>query len=190
MERRVYAKHIQIKIMIILLIAVIIGIIIVVKLVKTYNKVAGMKVKIEESQSDMETYLIKRYDVLTESVKAISNFKEYEEGIIDQVIKPHSNMTEKELKESLESQDKAINQIMALKVPEITSSELYVKFQTQLSEENGHVAASKRMYNANVSTYNQYIAKFPVNMLGYRRVEFLKDESVENKKEVNIDWKE
>ena len=46
------------------------------------------------------------------------------------------------------------------------------------------------MYNANVSTYNQYIAKFPVNMLGYRRVEFLKDESVENKKEVNIDWKE
>ena len=99
-------------------------------------------------------------------------------------------MTEKELKESIESQDKAINQIMALKVPEITSSELYVKFQTQLSEENGHVAASKRMYNANVSTYNQYIAKFPVNMLGYRRVEFLKDESVENKKEVNIDWKE
>ena len=179
MERSVYAKHIQIKIMIILLIAVIIGIIIVVRLVKTYNKVAGMKVKIEESQSDMETYLIKRYDVLTESVKAISNFKEYEEGIIDQVIK-----------ESLESQDKAINQIMALKVPEITSSELYVKFQTQLSEENGHVAASKRMYNANVSTYNQYIAKFPVNMLGYRRVEFLKDESVENKKEVNIDWKE
>ena len=190
MERSVYAKHIQIKIMIILLIAVIIGIIIVVRLVKTYNKVAGMKVKIEESQSDMETYLIKRYDVLTESVKAISNFKEYEEGIIDKVIKPHSNMTEKELKESLESQDKAINQIMALKVPEITSSELYVKFQTQLSEENGHVAASKRMYNANVSTYNQYIAKFPVNMLGYRRVEFLKDESVENKKEVNIDWKE
>ena len=96
MERSVYAKHIQIKIMIILLIAVIIGIIIVVRLVKTYNKVAGMKVKIEESQSDMETYLIKRYDVLTESVKAISNFKEYEEGIIDQVIKPHSNMTEKE----------------------------------------------------------------------------------------------
>ena len=86
MERSVYAKHIQIKIMIILLIAVIIGIIIVVRLVKTYNKVAGMKVKIEESQSDMETYLIKRYDVLTESVKAISNFKEYEEGIIDQVI--------------------------------------------------------------------------------------------------------
>ena len=81
MERSVYAKHIQIKIMIILLIAVIIGIIIVVRLVKTYNKVAGMKVKIEESQSDMETYLIKRYDVLTESVKAISNFKEYEEGI-------------------------------------------------------------------------------------------------------------
>ena len=38
-----------------------------------------MKVKVEEAQSDMETYLIKRYDVLTESVKAIDNFKEYEE---------------------------------------------------------------------------------------------------------------
>lgn len=147
-----------------------------------------MKVKIEEAQSDMETYLIKRYDVLTESVKAISNFKEYEEGIIENVIKPHSNMTEKELKDSLESQDRAINQIMAIKVPEITSSELYAKFQDQLSEENGHVAASKRMYNANVSTYNQYIGKFPVALLGYKKIDFLKDEEIGNKKDVNIKW--
>lgn len=147
-----------------------------------------MKVKIEEAQSDMETYLIKRYDVLTESVKAISNFKEYEEGIIENVIKPHSNMTEKELKDSLESQDRAINQIMAIKVPEITSSELYAKFQNQLSEENGHVAASKRMYNANVSTYNQYIGKFPVALLGYKKIDFLKDEEIGNKKDVNIKW--
>ena len=147
-----------------------------------------MKVKIEDAQSDMETYLIKRYDVLTESVKAISNFKEYEEGIIENVIKPHSNMTEKELKDSLESQDRAINQIMAIKVPEITSSELYAKFQNQLSEENGHVAASKRMYNANVSTYNQYIGKFPVALLGYKKIDFLKDEEIGNKKDVNIKW--
>ena len=121
-----------------------------------------MKVKIDEAQSDMESYLIKRYDVLTESVKAIGDFKEYEQGIMENIIKPHLNMTKDELKETMDSQDKAINQIMALNVPEITSSELYVKFQEQLSEENSHVAASKRMYNANVSTYNQYIVKFKI----------------------------
>ena len=97
--------------MVILIIAIILGIIIVVSIVKTYNRVAGMKVKIEESQSDMETYLIKRYDVLTESVKAIGSFKQHEEEIMKEIIKPHSNMTDKELKEALESQDKAINQI-------------------------------------------------------------------------------
>ena len=174
--------------MVILIIAIILGIIIVVSIVKTYNRVAGMKVKIEESQSDMETYLIKRYDVLTESVKAIGSFKQHEEEIMKEIIKPHSNMTDKELKEALESQDKAINQIMAIKIPEITSSELYSKFQEQLSEENGHVAASKRMYNANVSTYNQYIGKFPVALLGYKKVDFLKDEDIGNKKDVNIKW--
>ena len=141
-ERRVYARHIQNRVMAILIILIIIGIIIVVSMVKTCNKVRVMKVKIDEAQSDMESYLIKRYDVLTESVKAIGDFKEYEQGIMENIIKPHLNMTKDELKETMDSQDKAINQIMALNVPEITSSELYVKFQEQLSEENSHVAAS------------------------------------------------
>ena len=123
-ERRVYARHIQNRVMAILIILIIIGIIIVVSMVKTCNKVRVMKVKIDEAQSDMESYLIKRYDVLTESVKAIGDFKEYEQGIMEDIIKPHLNMTKDELKETMDSQDKAINQIMALNVPEITSSEL------------------------------------------------------------------
>lgn len=163
--------------------------IMILQLIKTYNKVGAMKVKVEEAQSDMETYLIKRYDVLTESVKAIDNFKEYEEEIMNTVTKPHLNMTKEEIEESIKSQDKAINQIMALKVPEITSSTLYVKFQEQLSEENAHVAASKRMYNANVSTYNQYIVKFPVTLFGYKKIDFLKDGNIDLKKEVDIQWK-
>lgn len=187
-ERRVYARHIQNRAMEILIILIIIGIIIVVSMVKTCNKVRGMKVKIDEAQSDMESYLIKRYDVLTESVKAIGDFKEYEQGIMENIIKPHLNMTKDELKETMDSQDKAINQIMALNVPEITSSELYVKFQEQLSEENSHVAASKRMYNANVSTYNQCIVKFPVSLFGYSKIDFLNDETIGQKKDVNIKW--
>ncbi len=187
-ERRVYARHIQNRVMAILIILIIIGIIIVVSMVKTCNKVRVMKVKIDEAQSDIESYLIKRYDVLTESVKAIGDFKEYEQGIMENIIKPHLNMTKDELKETMDSQDKAINQIMALNVPEITSSELYVKFQEQLSEENSHVAASKRMYNANVSTYNQYIVKFPVSLFGYSKIDFLNDETIGQKKDVNIKW--
>ena len=95
-ERRVYARHIQNRVMEILIILIIIGIIIVVSMVKTCNKVRGMKVKIDEAQSDMESYLIKRYDVLTESVKAIGDFKEYEQGIMENIIKHHLNMTKDE----------------------------------------------------------------------------------------------
>ena len=73
-ERRVYARHIQNRVMAILIILIIIGIIIVVSMVKTCNKVRVMKVKIDEAQSDIERYLIIRYDVLTESVKAIGDF--------------------------------------------------------------------------------------------------------------------
>lgn len=169
-------------------ILLIIIVFIFLKVISMYNKVKANEVKIEESKSDLETYLIKRYDVLTESVKAIESFKQHENEIFSEIFKPHSNMTEKEITEALNTQESAIKQLMALDIPEVRSSELYVKFQDQLTEENKHVAASKRMYNANVSIYNQYIVKFPVNLFFHKKMEFLSDENIDNKNELNISW--
>lgn len=169
-------------------IGVLLIIIFIIQLIKMHNNVETMKVKIREAKADLETYLIKRYDVLTESVKAVESFKKYENEIFSNIVKPYVNMPEKEMKEAINTQDTVIKQLMALKIPEIRSSELYVKFQDQLTEENNHVSASKRMYNANVSKYNQYIVKFPVNLFSYKETEFLSDENITDKKDLEIKW--
>lgn len=74
--------------------------------------------------------------------------------------------------------------------PQLTSSELYKNLQTQITETNEHLAASERLYHANVSLYNQAIAVFPGNiiagMTGNRPAAFLRDENVEAKREIHL----
>ena len=174
----------------IIIIVFILVIALICNFIKMNNNIEAMKVKIEEAKADLETYLIKRYDVLTESVKVIESFKQHENEIFSNIFKPHSNMTDKEISEAINTQETVIKQLMVLKIPEVTSSELYVKFQEQLTEENNHVSASKRMYNANVSKYNQYIVKFPAKLFSHKQAEFLSDENISGKENVDIKWQE
>jgi LemA protein len=49
--------------------------------------------------------------------------------------------------------------------PELRSSENYLKLKEAITDAEDHLQASRRLYNANVSMYNQKIAVFPPNII-------------------------
>lgn len=160
--------------------------------IATGNRFKQLHIKIQEAQADIEVALIKRYDVLMQSLDAIKGYAEHEEELMLNLIKARNGMTTAQTQAVLDNQEQVLRnmRIIGEAYPQLYSSELYKNLQTQITETNEHLAASKRLYHANVSLYNQAIAVFPASviagMTGNRPAEFLKDENVETKKEIHL----
>lgn len=72
---------------------VILGVLCIVYAVTTSNRFKQLRIKIQEAQADIEVALIKRYDVLMQSLDAIKGFAEHEEKLMLNLIKARSGMT-------------------------------------------------------------------------------------------------
>lgn len=164
----------------------------IVYAVTTGNRFKQLHIKIQEAQADIEVALIKRYDVLMQSLDAIKGYTEHEEKLMLNLIKARNGMTTAQTQAVLDNQEQVLRNVRIIgeAYPQLTSSELYQNLQMQITETNEHLAASKRLYHANVSLYNQAIAVFPASVIagitGNRPAEFLRDENVEAKKEIHL----
>ena len=167
-------------------------ILIILFLIIISNKIKTLRIKIEEAQSDLEVYLIQRYDILTESCKVAKKYMEHETDLMLNITKVRKGMNIDETIEIIKSQEDDFNKLFATAeaYPQLYSSELFKTLQTQITETNEHLSASKRLYNSNVSVFNQYIVQFPINlvanMINEKQKEFLKDSEIETKKNINL----
>lgn len=175
-----------------IMIVVILGVLCIVYAVTASNRFKQLRIKIQEAQADIEVALIKRYDVLMQSLDAIKGYTEHEEKLMLNLIRARSGMTAAQMQEVFDNQEQVLRNVKIIgeAYPQLYSSELYQNLQMQITETNEHLAASKRLYHANVSLYNQAIAAFPASiiagMTGNRPAEFLRDENVEAKKEIRL----
>mgnify|MGYP002852590270 CR=1 FL=1 len=174
-------------ILLIIILALIIYFIVAMNTIRRYN------VKISESQADLEVYLIKRFDILTESLKVAKGYAKHESELMVRLMEARKGMTAKETQEVMNNQTEVFEKLFAVaeNYPDLYSNELYQNLQKQITEENDHVAAAKRIYNSNISSYNQYIVIFPnsivAKILRKDEKDFLKEEQLEEKKNVVLD---
>lgn len=175
-----------------MIVVTIIGVLCVIYAVTTSNRFKQLRIKIQEAQADIEVALIKRYDVLMQSLDAIKGYTEHEEKLMLNLIRARCGMTAAQIQEVFDNQEQVLRNVKIIgeAYPQLYSSELYQNLQMQITETNEHLAASKRLYHANVSLYNQAVVVFPASiiagMTGSRPAEFLRDENVEAKKEIRL----
>ena len=61
--------------------------------IATGNRFKRLHIKIQEAQADIEVALIKRYDVLMQSLDAIKGYMEHEEKLMLSLIQARNGMT-------------------------------------------------------------------------------------------------
>ena len=172
---------------------IIVLLILVIWVISVNNRAKQLRIGIDEARADVEVYLIKRYDVLTESCKAVKSFAGHEKEMFSELVKLRKGMSTDELSQVASAQNKVATQLFAVgeAYPELKSAEVYAKLQKQISDENEHYAAAKRAVNSNVSIYNKYIIKFPTSiiagMVGCHSEEFIKDIDAESKRDATLD---
>ena len=172
------------------LIAIIAAVVILVGyIISLSNRLNKARVKIEEAGSDIDVSLTKRYDVLTKMVDVVKGYAKYEKETIFETVHLRKNMTMQEKNEANRLMGESFERIHALaeNYPELRASENYNTLQKAIADVEEHLQASRRLYNANVSRYNQLIATFPTSLVaglrGLGKEEFF---SAEEKKRQDV----
>jgi len=159
------------------IIGIIIAVVILILLISvlgwwisTGNRLKRETVKIEEAASGIDVALTKRFDLLTKSVATVKGYAKHEAETLEKVIAQRApskgaSMAEKgEFAASVTKAFDSIN-IVAERYPELKANANFSALQNQISEVEEQLQASRRVYNSNVSVFNQEILVFPTSVV-------------------------
>ena len=150
-----------------LIVVLVVIFVVVIWYVSTSNKLNRSVVKIDEALSGIDVALTKRYDVLTKMIDVVKSYARHEKETLFEVIKLRSDMSIKEKNAANHAMDenfKKIN-VVAENYPELKSSENYKTLQQSIADVEEHLQAARRLYNSNVSLYNQLLVSFPTSSI-------------------------
>ena len=147
---------------VVLVVIIVIGWIITVS-----NRFKVLQIKIAEADSGIDVALTKRYDTLTKLIDVVKAYAKHETELFTEVIRLRSGMSVAEKSEASHLMDSAAEKIHAVaeNYPELRSSENYKQLQDAILEAEDHLQAARRVYNMNVSSFNQAIVVFPSNII-------------------------
>ncbi len=175
-----------------LIVLVALILIVVIWVISVSNSLNRTIVKIDEASSGIDVALTKRYDTLTKMIDVVKGYAKHEKETIFEVIKLRKNMTTEEKIEANNKMNNNLARINALaeSYPELKSSENYNTLQKSIADVEEHLQAARRMYNSNVSIFNQKLVSFPTSIIanskGLTKKDFFEAEEVK-KEDVKID---
>ena len=93
--------------------------------------------------------------------------RSHEKTVLTELVKLRSGMTMAEknaANQKMEQLTKDIN-ILAENYPELKSSNNFMELQKTIADVEEHLQAARRLYNANVNTYNTKLVVFPSSIV-------------------------
>lgn len=151
------------------LILIIAGIVVLVIIwvISTSNRFKRMLVKINESESGVDVALVKRYDTLTKLLEVCKGYAKHELDTFSAVVNLRKGMAVEEKNAANRQMDEIAGRInlLAESYPELRSSQHFLELQKSVVEVEEHLQAARRIFNMNVSAFNQSIAVFPNSII-------------------------
>jgi LemA protein len=156
-----------------IIIAVILVILVIIILswwIQAANRLRREQVKCDEAASGIDVALTKRFDLLTKEVAVVKGYAKHESETLTAVIgmrQPASNASMKEKADFSNQVTKAFDSIniVAEAYPDLKANTNFMALQNQIGEVEEQLQAARRVYNSNVSLYNQDLIVFPTSII-------------------------
>jgi LemA protein len=144
---------------------------VIVWYVSTMNAFQRLAVKVTESDSGIDVALTKRFDTLTKTLDVCKAYAKHETELLSSLVKLRKGMNMDEKNEANRQMDEVSGKInvMAEAYPELKSSENFKQLQFAITDVEEHLQAARRIYNMNVSSFNQLLAAWPSSAVGRGR---------------------
>jgi LemA protein len=149
----------------IILLVVIVGA--VLWAVSVYNGLVAMRQRVNQAFADVDVQLRQRHDLVPNLVETVKGYAAHERGTLDEVVKARNaavaaqGPAQQAAAENMLSG--ALRQLFALSeaYPDLKANAEFQQLQSELTDLENKIAASRRFFNNAVQEYNTGIQRFP-----------------------------
>lgn len=156
--------------------------------VLSYNRFINQRNLIENSWSNIETELNRRYELIPNLVETVKGYAAHERSVFEAVTAARSQAqaehgTPQEQAATERPLVSALRRLLAVaeSYPELKASSHFLALQDELTRTEDRIQASRRFYNANVRDFNTRVESFPSSLIArifnFRRAEFFNIEA-------------
>lgn len=171
-------------ILVLIVIAVIYG-------VMSYNGLVSLRQRVNQAFADIDVQMKQRHDLIPNLVETVKGYASHERGTLEAVVQARNSALGAQgpaAQAAAENQlSGALRQLFALSeaYPDLKANTNFQQLQSELSDIENKLAASRRFYNNSVSEYNAGIQRFPAALfaasMGFQEKQFF-DVGVEERK--------
>jgi len=179
---------------------IILGIIVLLLLwfVGMYNGFVKARIKIDNSWSDINVFLKKRFDLIPNLVNTVKGYAAHESQTLEKVVQARNAAVAvpagdvQAAAQANQNLSGALRGLLAIaeNYPDLKANQNFLELQTALQNIEGDLSNARRYYNATVRDYNTSIQQFPgvilANMTGFKPREFLELEDKQEAKNVEV----
>lgn len=157
---------------------IILGIlaVIILWIIAVYNKLIRSKNRVDESYSDIDVQLKRRYDLIPNLMETVKGYMTHEKETLVKLTEARSaamnvhdnkNATIAEREQAENALSGTLKSLFALSenYPDLKASQNFLQLQDELSDTENKIQAARRFYNGNVRDFNTLIQVFPTNMI-------------------------
>ena len=158
-----------------------VGVVAVLYVVMTYNKFVRLTQQTKEAWADIDVQLKRRYDLIPNLVESVKGYAAHERGTLDAVIAARAAATQVHVDPTGITAEQitamagaesalgaSLGKLMAIAeaYPDLKANQNFAQLQSELSDTENKIQASRRFYNGNVRDLKIGLQSFPGNMIG------------------------
>lgn len=148
-------------------ILIIIAIIIII-ILTMYNKLVKLKNKVKQAEAGIDVYLNQRFDLIPNLVECVKTYSKHEQSIFTEIANLRISYMNKDKDiKSGEILNNKMNELIAIaeSYPDLKAGEQYLNLQKNLTKIESQLQAARRIYNNEVTNYNNKISTIPSNIV-------------------------
>jgi len=138
----------------------------------SYNRFVRQRQLIDNSWSNVDTELKRRYDLVPNLVATVEGYAAHERSTLEAVIRARTDAVAATGGAAAQADKEnvlvdALKQLLALReaYPDLKASTHFLDLQKQLTATEDRIQAARRFYNANVRDYNTRVESFPAMVI-------------------------
>lgn len=135
------------------------------------NKIVAKKNQVAQAFGSIEIFLKKRFDLIPNLIAMLNKYLAHEKEILLKVTELRSNLNKaSDTNEKIEASNELTKLMGSLNInvenyPDLKADKQFTNIEFTLADIEDQISASRRAYNAAVTSYNNTIEMFPANFI-------------------------
>lgn len=171
---------------------------IIVWFVAMYNGFVRARIKIDNSWSDINVFLKKRFDLIPNLVNTVKGYAAHERQTLENVVQARNAAVAappgdvEKVSQTNQALGGALRGLLAVaeSYPDLKANQNFLELQAALQSIENDLSNARRYYNATVRDYNTSIQQFPgviiANATGFTKREFFELENATEAQNVEV----